>query len=414
MKCEKIPKMDWDIFNERFEVYFFLYFIGYVLVWRLNYEYISAKYIHSLNVNGELQQDFNTSDSSGLVVPITATDLGSVYCNGSETTALALDTTKITMKGIERETLKVYAALLIPSITVTFIYGIISDFTGKRKFMMSLSSFSNAIYALIIVLDFYIGEEIGQKNLIIGAFIAGCFGNWAATTVALTTYVADVTKPEERFLRMGIVILIMKLVYAACEGPLVYWIKTTGFQQPIWFTFAATGLACSIQIQIMDESQPMNRDYKDFNLGNFYYWLFTTKFKAVFDKYFFFLVISYSFLVFITEGYYMRLSYATYSLIVCGNYNLPFGYMHYIAWNLIGSIGMILVLIPVFRKIPETLLAIIGMASIAAGLIFLPFCKEEWMYYTGNINYLNLVLQYKATDLAKTWRFSRKVGGHSF
>ena len=382
-----------EFLNERFEVYFFLYYIGYVLVWRLNTEYITAKYIHSMTIddNGEKLDpqpyDFNlsTTDVTGYVIPRLPVDVGKSFCveNGTEPLEVPIQVTHDVMKGAERQVLKVYTALLVPSLVVTILFGYFSDFTGKRKFMLSTSSFSNSLYALVIVFDYYMGDTSTITNLLIGSVFAGLFGNWAAATVALTTYVADVTKPRERFKRMAVVILLLKITYAVFEGPVVYWIRTKGFQQPIWFTFTMTSFSYSIIVQVMDESQATNRDYRNISLSGIIHYVKEIKFKSLFDRYFNVLAVSYSFFVFISDGYFMRIIYTTFSVTVCDLNDNPFYFLHYIAFHAMGCFGMILGVTPVSKVLPDIPLALCGMVSLAAGLVFLPFCDDEWMYYIG-------------------------------
>ena len=68
-----------------------------------------------------------------------------------------------------------YLALaeLLPSTIVTFLFGFVSDVTGKRNFLMWLPCLGNALYALCFALPLYINEADIDEPVTVALF-----GNW--------------------------------------------------------------------------------------------------------------------------------------------------------------------------------------------------------------------------------------------
>ena len=389
---------------ERFEFYFFLYFLSFSLTSRLNSEYINSLAIADFYKSKATNLTF--TDDKGQPVPINPEDVVIDTC------------AHLTSRDdVEERMLRVHAhiayyemltevAFLIPSILVTIVFGIVSDFRGKRKIALTTGCVSTTIYSLVLIWHYYKGGTL--TSLVGTAVISGCFGYRTAAIIALIAYVADVTERVNRFQVMGISVMLMKLAFAITDGPVSYWIHRDGFQEVIWTTFAVNYFVFKLTIHIMQESQSKHTEYRSSNLWLFLHWFsqMTTKdddtqqsmIRAIFHKHFNLILAGFCSITFILKSVARQLNYFGLSQYSCAKpafqgmfldinvTSLLSTAMNFAAF--LGSFCIVLILIKHKREIPYGL---VGLVLTAGGLLFLPFADSTLLFLLGNVSFMSSV-----------------------
>lgn len=123
----------------------------------------------------------------------------------------------------------------VPSLFTTIFLGGLSDKIGRKYaiLMPIIGTFVRTLsYILVILLNLSIWY------LLIGSFLDGCLGSYQTLLMGCFSYIADITAPDQRQLRIAIVELIM--IMSGMFGPIGVgvWIQHMGMLPPLLLILA--------------------------------------------------------------------------------------------------------------------------------------------------------------------------------
>lgn len=121
----------------------------------------------------------------------------------------------------------------LPSIMVTLLYGGISDQVGRKPFII-LPIVGNMVNTIVMLVVAYSATS-QLYCFLIGAFVAGLFGNFAIFNLAAYSYAADISSHSNRTLHIG-VLESMTYLGATLSGIIGgFWLSSGGFGPPLAF-----------------------------------------------------------------------------------------------------------------------------------------------------------------------------------
>ena len=125
----------------------------------------------------------------------------------------------------------------VPSVIVTVIMGSLMDRFG-RKIGMVFPAVGTALQAILSV--YIIQYNLNPYYFILSNFIGGSFGSYTCTLAAIFSYIADVSSPRWRTLRIGIAEAC--LAFGSCAGQFFigFWLNRVNcnFMPPLYFVTA--------------------------------------------------------------------------------------------------------------------------------------------------------------------------------
>lgn len=189
-----------------------------------------------------VQKKYNITDSETNILPIPP--------EGNNTTAAAPVTTAEENQ-IDKESslivLSLNLAELLPCALVILIYGLVSDATGKRRFLLWLPCLGNILYAFGLLLPLYVnGGDLNSSFtmicFVLASLVSGLSGNLPGFLSGNASYISDTDTEGRRTLRLAIVELFMGLTFGMVSFTNGIWVsKTNHFADPLWFI-----VACSV------------------------------------------------------------------------------------------------------------------------------------------------------------------------
>lgn len=133
-------------------------------------------------------------------------------------------------------------ANIVPSVLVTVILGPLTDRYG-RKIGIVLPALGVALQSIFSI--FIVAYTLHPYYFVIANFIGGMFGNFTCILAASFSYIADISTPRWRSLRIGVI--EAGLAFGACFGHLLggYWLDKDNCNYVYPLCFCA---ACNITI----------------------------------------------------------------------------------------------------------------------------------------------------------------------
>ncbi|KAK3092736.1 hypothetical protein FSP39_006733 [Pinctada imbricata] len=122
----------------------------------------------------------------------------------------------------------------LPAVVTVVILGAVSDRTGRRKILLWIPALGGLVYSLIYVLIMYTGWTL--DGLFLASAIRGLSGSMTAFLAGGTYFAINSVAKEKRSSRLAIQEFLNGISYALANIMVGYWVKASGFTQPLWFT----------------------------------------------------------------------------------------------------------------------------------------------------------------------------------
>ena len=142
--------------ENRFELYFFSYFIGFALTYRLHTNYVASLTLAEIYRGKRSQTNLTFYDEDHHLQAIQPKDLVKTLCDEYESRETAEDKIQGIFRNINYNHMVVDAAFIIPSVIVTVLFGVVSDYVGKRRFLLVMGSGSITLYSVLVIFHYYL------------------------------------------------------------------------------------------------------------------------------------------------------------------------------------------------------------------------------------------------------------------
>ncbi|XP_071078524.1 proton-coupled folate transporter-like [Haliotis cracherodii] len=139
----------------------------------------------------------------------------------------------------------------LPAIITVLILGAVSDRTGRRKILLWLPSLGSVAHSLIYVLILYTGWNL--DGLFMASALRGISGSMTAFLAGSTYFAINSVKPNQRASRLAIQEFLNGGAYALGNIMVGFWVKSSGFLQPFWFTLICGVIAFLISFFLVQE-----------------------------------------------------------------------------------------------------------------------------------------------------------------
>lgn len=141
----------------------------------------------------------------------------------------------------------------IPSIFATILIGPLSDRYGRRSIIITAGVGRTLLSALALVIVYF---NLNPYYFILANFLSGLTGDFPAVVAGTSSYLADVSSPRMKSLRIGIasgVISVGGLVGTLSIG---YWLRATNcdFLSPMWAVLASNAFIIVYVLLFLPES----------------------------------------------------------------------------------------------------------------------------------------------------------------
>ena len=274
----------------------------------------------------------------------------------------------------------------IPSIFAAFVAGGASDKVG-RKVLIAIASAGGIINVIIIIMTS--AAELPKYVFLFGAGVSGLFGGFTVMNLAVFSYVADVTGPDERTSRFGI-LESMTYIGGSLSGVIGgLWIKNGHFIQPFYFvgSLYAIVFIMIIMPRLIPESVNTHDNMITFNVSKLLYQNMKSFIGLfVFSEHAVILVLS-LFIFLVVEINFIGLS----DVIVLFSLGKPLcwssdliGYFLSLKVALNG-LAALFVLPFLSKKVTDPVIIIVGLFSGAAALIIMGFAYHIWIMFAGKL-----------------------------
>ncbi|XP_028414836.1 proton-coupled folate transporter-like [Dendronephthya gigantea] len=149
----------------------------------------------------------------------------------------------------------------LPSVFATFMYGSMSDSTGRKPVML-VATCGSFLRLLIVSLTVSFGWPF--YVVFLGSFVEGLTGSFGTITGSCLAYIVDITDDSARTLRLGI--LELSLVFAATTSFLFngIWLKHSGYMPPLWASTSLLFIIC-IYVLYLPESLMEKQSFNKFS-----------------------------------------------------------------------------------------------------------------------------------------------------
>ncbi len=158
------------------------------------------------------------------------------------------------------------AADLLPALVTTVLLGAYSDKAGRKKAMVPpvIESIVRASGTLLVV-----AFRLPLFIIVVAALIDGCLGGTFTFMMASLAYMADVTTPKQRPLRILAVEIFSGLGQTAAYIGVGYLLKALGFTVPYLILLAINTVNLLYVLLCIEETTPKNPEAKLFDCANF-------------------------------------------------------------------------------------------------------------------------------------------------
>ena len=301
----------------------------------------------------------------------------------------------------------------LPAIITVIILGALSDRTGRRKILLWLPSLGSVAYSIIYILIMYTGWNI--DGLFMASALRGVSGSMTAFLAGATYYAINTVKPHRRASRLAIQEMLNGGAFALGNIMVGFWVKTSGFLQPFWFSLICSLIAFLISFFLVEELKMDDADLPRYSRsGNFFRDTFSPLAK-------FFKCCSNRGLL---KIWLAVLAFQSYAFVHIGQENTLVLYLssqsYLYSWNSgstitgpgpYAKIGVFLAIImlvaaiavalspPLLRRfLTESSIAFIGYFSKALGTLWIAVVQDETILYFGKKLYMHTHTHATHTD----------------
>lgn len=268
----------------------------------------------------------------------------------------------------------------LPSMIVAQFLGTWSD-TYSRKFPMLIPPIGAVFMSLLYIIMSVHPHTTHVGMIVVAAFVAGSCGGFTSVILTCMSYIAQASSTQTRTIRVG---MLESMVYAGGTlGPLLEgWLQQTGGRSTVFTVILALHSASVIYIVLWVRDIPPRRTPEGSFIRN------SCNCRPIRD----------SLCTVVRNRQENRRNYilalmAAISIVVMasvGEMDVSFLYMkddplrwgiskytYYLSLrSLLGSITL-LVILPLVRHLPDTVLIIVGLVSKIAGLVLLSFAGND-------------------------------------
>lgn len=139
----------------------------------------------------------------------------------------------------------------LPAVITVIMLGAISDKTGRRKILLWMPSLGSVLYSFIYIMIQYTGWNL--DGLFMASALRGLSGSMTAFLAGATFFAINSVNSEMRSTRLGIQEFLNGIAYAIANIMVGYWVKSSGFLQPFWFSFICSCIAFLVSFFLVKE-----------------------------------------------------------------------------------------------------------------------------------------------------------------
>ena len=141
----------------------------------------------------------------------------------------------------------------IPSILATIIIGPLSDRFGRNPVILAAVTGRTVLYVMSIVIIYF---NWNPYYFILANFLSGLTGDFPAMIAGTTSYLADISAPKWRSLRIGIATGLISLGALIGQFSIGYWLKETNcdFVYPMCAVVAGNAIIIVYVLLFLPES----------------------------------------------------------------------------------------------------------------------------------------------------------------
>lgn len=151
-------------------------------------------------------------------------------------------------------------AELLPTAVVVILFGVYSDFSKKRKFLMHFPCLGTSLYSLGFILSLKLGGSIDNAStrmfIVLASIISGLSGSFSGYLCGNSSYISDTDTFEKRTSRLALVELFIGVTFgltSLMNG--LFIAKFENFDQLFWIVFFVSLMAFFLIIFFLDEPE---------------------------------------------------------------------------------------------------------------------------------------------------------------